>query len=205
MLVTDLDCLMPKIKLPGGVLLDGVPRWAAAAVAIMLAALVVAVGYWTKIRQPQLELVSAREATEDAMQQVEEYGRHIGEKSLSEYTLSEAPLIQARLYKDRCVLLVSETPEGVRSKLVRDMARDVHKTKKTAELFSLPVVEAAPVQRTRCDTFVHPGPFDTKYGVKNGCWVPVWRIFRDNCAHYQLFDSCHSVWDQRIVWTTCNH
>lgn len=194
---------MPKIVLPGGVQLEDVPKWTIASVALMLALLVVVIGYWTKIRQPELELVTAREATEAAMAEIEEFGKHIGEKSLSEYTLSESPLMLARLYKDRCILLVSDTPEGVRSKLVRDLARDAHKPKKTASFFSLPAVEAA--QRTRCDTFVHPGPFETKYGVKNGCWVPVWRMFQDGCVHVQMFDVCHGTWDATIRWTSCRH
>lgn len=201
MLVIDLDHLMPTIKLWGAELND-VPRGVIAAIALGLAALIIVVGYWSKIRQPELELVTAKEATEAAMAEVEEFGRHIGEKAVGEYTFSESPLILARLYKDRCILLVSDTPEGVRSKLVRDLARDAHKVKKTAGL-SLPVVEAAGA--TRCDTFVHPGPFRTQYGPKNGCWVPVWRIFPDGCTHSQMFDACHGTWDSRISWTVCNH
>ncbi len=195
---------MPKITLPGGVLLEDVPKWTIAVVALMLAAFVIAIGYYLKVYQPELELVSALEANEVARQEIEEFGKHIGETSVSEYRLSDNPLMLARLYKDRCILLVSDTPDGVRSKLVRDLARDSHRSKKLTGVFSLPVVEAAQ-QRTRCDGFIHPGPFETKYGIKQGCWVPVWRIFRDNCAHVQNFDACHGTWDQTIRWTTCNH
>jgi hypothetical protein len=194
---------MPEITLPGGIVLKDVPRSAIAFVAILLAASVVFLGYWTTVRKPELELVSAREATEAAMLEIEEFGKHIGEKSVSEYTLSESPLMLARLYKDRCILLVSETPEGVRSKLVRDMARDAHKAKKSATLFSLPVLSA--FSATRCDGLQHPGPFDTKYGPKQGCWVPVWRIWRDGCTQVQMYDACHGTWDAAVKWTTCNH
>ncbi len=192
---------MPKITLPG-VTLDDVPKSTIAIVALLFALSAVFLGYWTKVRQPELELVSAKEATEAVQLEVEEYGKHIGEKPVSEFTLSESPLLQTKLYKDRCILLISETPDGVRSKLIRDIARDSHPApKKTVSQFDLSVILSAAGQ---C-LFPHPGVPTLRYGPKDGCWVPVWRIFKDGCTYVQMLDSCHGIWDSNIKWTACFH
>jgi len=199
---------VPKLTLPGGIVLDGVPRFAVGIVAIVLALTVGATIWWTKVHQPELELVSAREANETALAKVVEFGKHIGEKFVSEFTLSESPLVQARLYKDLCTLLIYDTPDGLRSTLIPNLARDSHKApKRNGELFSfLPTVLAAVTAgATRCDGIIHPPPFDTKYGIKQDCWIPVWRIYYDGCTHVQMFDACHGTWDQRVNWTVCRH
>ena len=57
----------------------------------------------------------------------------------------------------------------------------------------------------------HPGDYSTSYGPHNGCWVQVWRQFKDGCQHYQWFNTCANVWDvnrdgsPRVYWSQCRH
>jgi len=49
----------------------------------------------------------------------------------------------------------------------------------------------------------HPGPFQSAWGRPNGCWVPLYRTWRDGCRHYQWYNSCSGQWNARIYWNFC--
>lgn len=51
----------------------------------------------------------------------------------------------------------------------------------------------------------HPSTFTSWYGPRNGCWLSVYRKWRDGCEHYQWFNTCHGFWDPGIHWTSCVH
>lgn len=51
----------------------------------------------------------------------------------------------------------------------------------------------------------HPGAFSSWYGARNGCWLALYRKWRDGCQHYQWFNSCYGYWDPGIHWTRCVH
>ncbi len=64
--------------------------------------------------------------------------------------------------------------------------------------------------KRRCQN-PHPGEFSSWEGERDGCWVKVWRQWRDGCTHYQWFNICYSYWDSdergqpRVYWTCCKH
>lgn len=57
----------------------------------------------------------------------------------------------------------------------------------------------------------HGGPFRWWNGEQRGCWLQVWRLFGDNCRHYQWFNTCTGYWDSlpngapQVYWTNCVH
>lgn len=191
---------MPKITLPGGFSFEDVPHWAIGLVAILVSTAAVLAGLYLNVYQPQKELLTAREANDAAMAEVQEFGKHIGEKGVSEYTLSETPLMLARLYKDRCILLVSDTPEGVRSKLVRDLSRDEHRRSHAFVVPFTAVVEAG----GQC-LEPHPGQMPAPlYGQKQGCLVSVFWTWPDGCQKSGWYDACHGTWNN-VQWIKCVH
>ena len=50
----------------------------------------------------------------------------------------------------------------------------------------------------------HPPPWREKVKPLNGCEVRVWRIFSDDCSHYQDMDNCRRMIGP-LIWTRCYH
>ena len=49
----------------------------------------------------------------------------------------------------------------------------------------------------------HPGSVRSSWGKPNGCWVPLFRTWRDGCNHYQWYNSCSGQWNPKIYWNFC--
>lgn len=180
-----------------GFVADGVPKWALVLM-VLFAGLVVTAGlYLTVVAKPGEQLVTLKQANDALQANIDEYGRHMGEKPESEVLLMDDVRGQlvVQSYADACLLLVRTTAKGMKSKLVSDLARG-----DLAELHLMPVVEAAGGSCLN----PHPGQFKTWSVPQGGCAVQVWRQWPDGCTHWQYFDACSGAWGG-INWTTCNH
>ena len=51
----------------------------------------------------------------------------------------------------------------------------------------------------------HPYAYTTSYGARSGCWLAVYRTWKDGCQHYQWLNTCYGSWDSTIHWTSCVH
>jgi hypothetical protein len=177
---------MGKISV-AGVSLEDVPGWAVSLVAVIIVS-VVAFGLWWKtVRDPSRQLVTLREANNALHAEVEEYNKHIGEVAETTSVLMNdvRGKLTAGRYNDGCILLTRTIPGGLKSKLIADLALDLHGAEPKAFNWpAMPVVEA----QGRCLN-PHPGVFTWSYGQKNGCWVEVWRRFQDGCTHVQMLDA----------------
>ena len=133
---------------------------------------------------------------------LEEYARHIGERTEGEpVTLMDdarGRLVVQR-YADGCVVLVRVHNGIARSKLVLDLAGE-----RPAPSTQWPSIVAPVAAIGRCRN-PHPGAFRQWTGNRNGCWVPVYRQWPDNCQQVQMFDACSGAWDAQIRWTQCYH
>lgn len=187
-----------------GMSLENVPRSVVAVVAVVITLLLVATVWWTKVREPARQIVTLQEANASLMSEVEEYNRHIGEPVESTATLMDdvrGKLVTQR-YNDGCVLIIRSSKGSLKSKLIVDLAKDMHgpATASITLPTLVPVVEAA----GRCLN-PHPGNFVWSYGKKTGCWIEVWRKWADGCTHVQMLDTCDGSWDPKINWTQCVH
>lgn len=196
--------MSPKITLPAGIALDDVPRWLQVTVVLLVLS---GVGWWA-IRDPEQQLITQREANAALKEQVQEFGKHIAEAPETVVTLLDDARgkLVAQRYADGCVLLARTSSAGLRSKLIMDLALDddviLHST-----LFHWPAdgmsLLYGPLSARCVDP--HPGEFTTRYGERQGCWVPVFRAWADGCEHVQHFNACRGVFDATITWTRCIH
>ena len=58
----------------------------------------------------------------------------------------------------------------------------------------------------------HPGAWTESYEeFGDQCWLRVWRVWPDGCAHYQMFNRCSNSFDinedgsPHVTWTNCVH
>lgn len=186
-----------------GVVVENVPRWVVAIVALTVTSLLAWTVYTTQIRKPEQLLVTAKQANDELLSDMAEYAKHLGEKPEHEVTLIEdgrGNRLSIQQYVDWCLALVRTAPsEKPLVKLIVDLARD---TKHEHAWFSLetPVYAAAGGMCLN----PHPGEFRTSTVPIANCLVRVARQWPDGCAHWQDFDTCRGVWGA-VNWTQCNH
>lgn len=184
-------------------------RWAlhlvGAIAVVSVAALALAhiIPEWTAVLSPQ-------KVNEQLEEDISEYGLHVMEAPEHEYTLFDdvRGKLAVRAYADGCLLIQRRNQVATVTKLVRDLSRPSTPPKRAGTLLPslIPTVNA----QGRCLN-PHSGPFQWKYGARNGCWVEVWRVFSDSCTHVQFLNVCSGAWDSnpdgsaKVRWTRCVH
>lgn len=155
---------------------------------------------------PEVQLVSLREAQAVLQASVNEYNTHIAEAPETSVMLMDdiRGKLWAQRYGDGCIVIARSRNGRVRSKLILDLERDDNEKKHTH--WGLPVVEA----RGRCLN-PHYGQFTSWYGERRGDWIQVYRQWPDRCQHFQWYDAPHNYWDSnpdgtpKVTWTNCSH
>lgn len=195
------------------------PQWALTLLSLILVAGIGWMVYAKVYADPELVIVSLKDANKQLNEEVEEYSQHAMEDPQKHelFEDQDGKLI-LRVFKDHCVLIQRQTSKGTRTKLVMDLARGMKMISTAAaptlELQLLPVVYAAESQ-TGCQRGCanpHPGQFTWRYGQQyvNG-WVELWRRWPEGCTHVQLFHPKTGAWDSnpdgtaRVRWTCCVH
>ena len=182
----------------GSTKLEGVPRWVIAVVGLVIAIGALSV-VWLQIRQPEVQLVTLKQANDALQEMINEYTMHIGETPEAQAVLMDDARgrITAQRYVDGCTVLTRTTTGGLRSKLILDLAR----AEQRASFFALPAVEAAAGQ---CVTS-HPDRPKITYGQRAGCLVEVTGQFGDGCVYVQQFDACKGAFVTEMKWVKCVH
>jgi hypothetical protein len=183
-----------------------ISRWSLGGFSL-LALAAVALVLWRQLYPT--DLVSLKQANAQLAFSVNEYGRHLTDTPERAFSDIDGTL-NVQVYKDHCVAIqYRDVAKGVQTRLIPDPSR-------VADAAALkigrywPTLEPTVVAQGRCLN-PHPGPFDTKYGARNGCIVEVWRGFADGCVHVQLMNSCNGSFDTnpdgspRVRWTRCIH
>lgn len=192
-------------------------RWgvyAISAVAAVGAALLV---YQKFYNDPEKAILSLKEVNQRISQEIEEYSRHVMEEPTKhELFEDEDGALVLRVYRDHCVLIQRRSRDGVRTRLVIDLARRdaiISSQIPPPSRDILPVVHAAG-QNDACKRGClnpHPGPFQWWYGQRRGEWVEVVRRWPEGCQHVQLFNPQRGIWDSnpdgspRVSWSCCVH
>lgn len=184
-------------------------RWTIWAFSIIAVAATAGVVY--KQLRPD-DLVNLEEANHALSVEIQEYGRHMADVPRQAF---DADDLTVRIYPDLCLLIQRKSAVGVLTKLVPDLERKDFKHRPGDEVQKQSYTPSfmttlAASEQNRCLN-PHPGPFQTAYGKRDGCWVEVWRRWQDNCEHVQMFNACNGAWDSlpngapRVRWTQCNH
>lgn len=160
-----------------------------------------------------IDLVSLEEAQHMMSIEIQEYGKHLVDVPKQAF---DADDLVVRIYPDTCLLIQRRVNGAVWTKLIPDLSREDFKhrpgdevPRKSEGLHLLVPLEAAAVSRDCLNP--HPGPFQTTYGRRDGCWIEVWRRWPDQCEHVQMFNACNGMWDSerngapRVRWTNCRH
>lgn len=166
---------------------------------------------------PEKAILSLKEVNQRIAFEVEEYGKHVMEEPTKhELFEDEDGALVVRVYRDHCVLIQRRTRDGMKTRLVPDLARrDLVATNFVTApqaAWGLPVLYAAQPGCSRGCLNPHPGNFRWWYGQqrKDG-WIEVWRQWPEGCTHMQLFFPSRGIWDSnpdgspRVRWTCCTH
>ena len=191
------------------------PRWALSGFGV-IAVCGAGVFVYQQLYPQTPDLVNLKQANRVLQSEVTEYGVHMSDVPTSTYADPDGAFI-LKTFSDKCVMIQRKIGGRVLTKLVLDLDRlaslqadgDAHQPAGENPLARaiMPTVEAA----GQCQVGTHQGPFTTKYGARDGCWVQVWRTFKDGCQHYQMFNSCGGFWDTnpdgspKVSWTHCVH
>lgn len=194
------------------------PRWALTPLAVLVLAGGAFYAYQKIYADPERALLTEKQVNAQLSAVVDEYNLHMMEEPAKHELFEDSDgKLLLRIFKDHCVMIQRQTPRGIRSKLVIDLARGVALQGTSAVPTGLHLVEpllAAP-QNPTCQRGClnpHPGAFQWKYGNNlPGGWVEVWRWWPEGCTHVQLFHPQSGAWDTnpdgsaRVKWTCCTH
>lgn len=196
-----------------------ISRWAIYALSLIA---VVGTGFYLYQKlydDPERAILTLKEVNARMAAEVDEYSRHVMEEPTKHELFEDTDgALALRVYRDHCVLIQRRTRDGMRTRLVPDLARkDIQASNQIAPPHGwniLPVVEASqqgnPCQRGCLNP--HPGEFQWWYGeARKDGWVEVWRRWKEGCTHVQMFNPRAGAWDSnpdgtpRVRWTCCVH
>lgn len=166
--------------------------------------------------QPEKVILSLKDVNQRLAAEVEEYGLHVMEEPTKHELFEDTDgRLVLRVYKDHCVMIQRQTPRGIRSKLIVDLARGALVSRQGPSPpatwgLATPLL-AQPACNRGCLN-PHPGGFRWWYGKQFPTgWVEVWRQWPDGCTHVQLFHPQAGTWDTnpdgtpRVKWSCCTH
>lgn len=164
--------------------------------------------YRAWMKDPELALVTAKQANARLQAEVIEYGQHAAEapESVAVLRNDARGKLTVAAFPDECSIISLVKGGKARSKLILSLAREVEASRLTTPPFDIMTVYAA----GRCWN-PHPGEFKTWYGDRDGEWIQVWRQWPDGCKHVQMFNTVRGVWDTnrdgtpKVTWTSCVH
>ena len=189
---------MPKLTLPGGIVVDGVRGRYLAALAVMFM-LGVGIRWWYE------EVYRPEQVARDLQRQVTEYGKHFGETPDGQAVLvddARGRLVVSH-YADDCLVQTGTTARGhTHAKLTFGvMGGD---TPAAVSLPPMPWWEAVlAATASPCDSYRHGRVVDQREVGRDGAWIYVQRVFEDRCAHVQAvrYDGLMDA----PKWTVCRH
>lgn len=194
-----------------------ISRWGIVALSLIVVLGSAGFVYQKLYSDPERAIVTLKEVNARMAAEVEEYGRHVMEEPTKHELFEDGDgALALRVYRDHCVLIQRRTRDGMRTRLVPDLARkDIASNQISAPpagwaLFPVLHAQGSPCQRGCLNP--HPGQFQWWYGEsrKDG-WVEVWRRWTEGCTHVQLFNPRLGVWESnpdgspRVRWTCCVH
>lgn len=194
-----------------------ISKWGVYALSTIAAVGAALLVYQKLYNDPERAMLTLKEVNARLAFEISEYGNHVMEEPTKHELFEDADgALALRVYRDHCVLIQRRTRDGMRTRLVPDLARrDIQASNQIAppsDWNLLPVVSAQgnnPCQRGCLNP--HPGNFQWWYGANKGEWVEVWRRWPDGCSHYQMFHPKQNVWDTnrdgtpKVAWSCCVH
>lgn len=183
------------------------PGWSISCLAGILVIGAAVIGYDRYLQEPVQRIVGNPELEA----QEREFQNHFGETPSSEEEIfdDERGRLQIIYYPSDGCLLVRRNQ---RDQWVRDSQEaapppagpDEEVVAVTSAGF-VPLQSGDGCPRKGACLDQHPGEFKSWKGGKSGCWIKVWRRWKDGCKHYQWFNECDGNWDREKNWACCVH